>query len=94
MATQFWDTLIHRVQSGEMDMEEAHLRDNYYRFARHMPGIVAPEEYVLDALREALPPMVFANGDEVKFERYVQRVKEGMMCAYEAAEAYYEAVME
>ena len=91
----FWDTLMARVQAGEMDMEEAHRRDNYYQFARHLPGLVDARGYVLDTPYEELPPVVFVlegQGEEA-FEHYVALVREGLITAYEAAQAYFNVVM-
>lgn len=86
-----------RVRSGEMDMEEAHRRYSYYAFVREMPTILDPEGYVLEAEYDSLPPWIATPyGDtthDETWKHYICRVREGMMCAYEAAEAYFEAVM-
>lgn len=79
-----------------MDMEEAHRRDNYYSFAMHMPGLQDPKAWVLDAEYDALPPFVFTVGGDdfsaAQFKRYIEMVQQGKMCAYDAAQGYFDAV--
>ena len=86
-----WTILMGRVNNGEMDMEEAHRRANYYCFAKHLPGLDDAIGYVLDTDKNALPPTVMYEDQEI-FERFVSFVKCGVMTAYEAAQAYYDAM--
>ena len=53
-----WTTLVAFVRRGEMSMDEARKRDNYYRFVREASYIPNPRKYVLDAQPEELPPYV------------------------------------
>ena len=97
MNPDFWGLLMEAVRSGEMDMEEAHRRDNYHRFVSRCPGIMDPDGYVLDTSHDELPPFIFVTVDDFTdaiWARYIGEVEGGEMTAYEAAEAYYEAVRE
>ena len=97
MSLDFWGLLMEAVRSGEMDMEEAHSRDNYHRFVSRCPGIVDPDGYVMDTPYDELPPFIFVLGDDFTdsiWVQYTEEVERGDMTAYEAAETYYEAVRE
>lgn len=90
----FWDCLIARVGCGEMGWDEAYQRNNYYRFARYLPGLEDVEGYVLETPCEELPPLASGVVDrQGEFEVFVSFVKTGVMSAYEAAQAYYDAVL-
>lgn len=81
----FWDTLMSRG----MDEVEAYRRQNYYNFARHLPGLDDPEGYVLETPYEELPLEV-SRVDEELYEYFIECVRKGEMTAYEAAVAYYD----
>ena len=85
-----WDTLLAAVDRGDMTMEEASLRDNYYDFVSQCPAIKHPRQYVLDTPTECLPP-AGSRDSEALFEYYVDLVRDRKMGPYEAAEAYAKA---
>ncbi|GAG70970.1 unnamed protein product [marine sediment metagenome] len=87
----FWTTLLNCVELGEMDLEEAHSRHNYWCFARRAPCIKDPEAYVLEAASESLPPVTKVPSMQI-LGRYVEHVREGEMGPYDAAQAYFDEV--
>lgn len=91
--------LIAAVQRGEMNMDEAHKRDNLYNLARLSPCIADPYKYALDMPEEELPPVIFSGParwevSQKLWEECGKAVKERQMGPYEAALAYYEAMNE
>ena len=90
-----WTTLVAFVRRGEMSMDEARKRDNYYRFVREASYIPNPRKYVLDAQPEELPPYVSILSVELSnlWRDYAERVRAGELGPYEAAQAYYDDVM-
>lgn len=89
--SNFWDRLMARVDAGEMGMEEAHRRMNYYNFAEQMPGLVDPAGYVMDTPYDELPPAVLSVVDaNALWEHHLERVRDGEMTPYDAAQAYYD----
>jgi hypothetical protein len=76
-----------------MSEVEAYRRNNYYRFVELCAGIKNPDRYVLDTPYDELPPYAPESGVYLTHE-YTDLVLFGEMTAYEAAEAFYEAVKE
>ena len=98
MNLDFWGALMEKVRAGDMSKEEAYRRNNYHRFVRRCAGIMDPDGYVMDTPYDELPPftLIVLNAiiAEGAWNQYTEEVERGDMTAYEAAEAYYEAVRE
>ena len=91
----FWTLLQSKVRAGEMEYDEALRRDNYYSFVKEMPdGVLNAAQYVLDTPLDELPPCVPSFADEIgtTYRHYIECVRDGSMCPYEAAQAYFDMV--
>lgn len=91
----FWALLQAKIRAGEMEYDEALRRDNYYSFVKEMPGgVLDSKRYVLETPFDELPPYTASIGDihAKEFAYYIEMVRLGKMCAYDAAQAYFDAV--